>query len=305
MKLLNHIALVSYAVFVSAAIASAAQDRITKNVEPTQLVQLKGQMNPRARAELDQGPADPALRIQYATLYLRPAEGLETFLADQQSPSSPNFHKWLTPEQFGERFGLSGNDLGKVTGWLQSSGFTINDVARGRCWITFSGTAAQASRAFHTEIHRYSINGESHFANSTELSIPSALEPAILGLGGLTDFHMQPMHAKLKPHVPGDNQHFLGPDDLATIYDVTPLYSAGIDGTGQMIAILGESDIDLTDIALYQANFNLPPNPPQLVLYGPDPGFVPGAQFEANLDLEISGAIARKATRSEEHTSEL
>jgi uncharacterized protein (TIGR03437 family) len=276
--------------------ASAAEDRVQEKVEPAQLVQLKGQVNPRARAEFDQGPADPALRIQYATLYLQPAGGLESFLADQQNPSSPNFHKWLTPEQFGDRFGLSGNDIGQVTAWLRSSGFTIHDVARGRLWVTFSGTAAQASSAFHTEIHRYLVNGESHFANSTDISIPAAFGPVVLGVGGLTDFHPQPVHGKLKPRLATNPGILLTPDDLATIYDLTPLYGTGIDGTGQTIAILGESDIDPFDIFIYQLSFNLATNVPQVVLYGSDPGYVPGAQDEADLDLEISGAIARNAT---------
>jgi len=274
----------------------AAQDRVTAKVELTQLKQIPGQLNPNARPQFDRGLADPALPIQYATLYLRPADGLESFLADQQSPSSPNFHKWLTPEQFGDRFGLSANDIGQVTGWLRSSGFTVHDVARGRCWITFSGTAAQASSAFHTEIHRYSVNGEAHFANSTDLSVPAALEPVVLGVGGLSDFRMQPIHPKLTPHFTSGTVHYLAPDDLATIYDLTPLYESGIDGTGQTIAILGESDIDLSDIATYRAAFNLPPNLPQVILYGADPGFNDGPEGEADLDLEVSGAIARNAT---------
>jgi uncharacterized protein (TIGR03437 family) len=289
---------IGIAVLFVAISASAAEDRVRVPIDSARLVQLKGQRNPGARAESDRGPVDPALPISYATLYLKPADGLETFLADQQSPSSPNFHKWLSPEQFGDRFGLSGNDIGKLTAWLRSSGFTVHDVARGRHWITFSGTAAQAASAFHTEIHRYVVNGESHFANTTDISIPAAFEPVVLGVGGLTDFHLQPLYRKLnKPsYTNSAGQHYLAPDDLATIYDLTPLYNAGIDGTGQKIAILGESDINLADIAAYRARFNLPPNIPQIVLFGADPGIVGGPQTEANLDLEISGAIARNAT---------
>jgi uncharacterized protein (TIGR03437 family) len=278
--------------------APAAEDRVRTPVDPARLTQLKGQRNPAAHAESDRGPVDPALPISYATLYLRPASGLESFLADQQSPSSPNFHKWLSPEQFGDRFRLSANDIDKLTAWLRAAGFTVHDVARGRHWITFSGTAAQAASAFHTEIHRFVVNGESHFANTTDLSLPAAFDPVVLGVGGLTDFHLQPLYRKLnKPaYTNGAGQHYLAPDDLATIYDLTPLYNAGIDGTGQKIAILGESDVNLADIAAYRARFNLPPNVPQVVLFGADPGVVSGPQSEANLDLEISGAIARNAT---------
>src|ERR1700761_3071555 len=120
--------LYGYAVFWFAISASAAPDRITKDLESARFVQLKGQLNAQARPEYDRGPADPTLPIRYATLYLRPADGLENFLADQQSPSSPNFHKWLTPEQFGDRFGLTSNDIAKVSAWLRGSGFTIHDV---------------------------------------------------------------------------------------------------------------------------------------------------------------------------------
>jgi len=253
-------------------------------------------MHPNARPEFDQGLADPATSIVYAMLYLRPADGLESFLTDLQSPSSPNFHKWLTPEQFGERFGLSGNDIGKITDWLRAAGFTVHDVARGHHWITFSGSAAQAARAFHTEIHRYRVNGETHFANSTNLSLPSALAPVVAGVRGLADYHLQPMHTTITPEYTSGSGHYLAPDDLATIYDVAPLYQQGIDGTGQSIAIIGESDINLQDIATYRAHFNLAPNVPQVVLYGIDPGVVAGTQVEADLDLEVSGAIARNAT---------
>lgn len=276
--------------------ACSADDRITGEVDTSHLTALKGYLHPNARPEFDQGPVEATMPIAYAMLYLRPADGLESFLTDLQSPSSPSFHKWLKPEQFGERFGLSGNDIGKVTDWLRGAGFTVHDVARGRHWITFSGSAAQASRAFHTEFHRYLVNGETHFANSTDLSIPAALAPVIAGVGGLTDYHLQPMHTTIAPQYTTGGSHYLAPDDLATIYDIAQLYQQGIDGTGQSIAILGESDINLQDIATYRAHFNLPPNVPQVVLYGTDPGVVSGPQTEADLDLEVSGAIARNAT---------
>jgi uncharacterized protein (TIGR03437 family) len=233
--------------------------------------------------------------ISYATIHLRPAEGLEAFLADQQSPSSANYHKWLSPEDFADRFGLTANDIGKVTSWLRSEGLTVHDVARGRHWITFSGTAAQVSKAFHTEIHRYLVNGETHFANATDLSIPAALEPVFLGVEGLTDFRPQPLYRMISPRLNSGGAHYLAPDDIATIYNLTPLYKAGIDGTGQKIAIIGASDIALSDMATWRAHFNLPANVPQVVLYGADPG-VNSAQIESNLDLQIAGAVARNAT---------
>ena len=185
---------------------------------------------------------DPATPITYATLYLQPGRGLEAFLTDQQTPSSPNYHRWLTPEQFGDRFGLTPNDLGKITGWLKSAGFTVHDVARGRHWITFSGTAGQAEQTFHTEIHRFAVNGESHYANTTNISVPAALAGVIAGVGGLDDFRLQPYYKKgaavAAPEYTVGSTHILAPDDVATIYDVTPLYGNGIDGTGPLLSQL-------------------------------------------------------------------
>jgi subtilase family serine protease len=200
---------------------------------------------------------------------------------------------------------LSGDDIAKVTEWLRAQGLTVHDVARGRHWITFSGSAAQMSRAFHTEIHRYVSGGQQHFANAAELSIPAALQGIVSGVEGLDDFRLQPFYRKSirsKPDglAPDQNSsggsHFLAPDDVAAIYDIAPLYARGIDGTGQKLVIVGQTDLKMTDIHAFRARFNLPPNDPQVVLYGPDPGLDQTALGEADLDLELSGAIARNAT---------
>src|ERR1035438_343382 len=168
--------------FLAAAMLAGAQDRIAVSVDTSRTVVLKGHMQPRAQAQYDQGRVDAAMPISYATLQLKPAAGLAEFLARQQDPRSPSYRQWLTPEQFGDRFGLSSSDLAKIGIWLQSEGFQIHDVARGRHWITFSGTAEQASRAFHTEIHRYVVDGQTHFANATEPSVPAALAGVVAGI---------------------------------------------------------------------------------------------------------------------------
>jgi uncharacterized protein (TIGR03437 family) len=279
----------------------AVRDRILSKPD-ARLTALKGQRRPEAIAPNDQGPVDPALRIDYATLYLKPAPGLEAFLADQQNPSSPDYHRWLTPEQFGERFGVSANDATQIVSWLQSQGLTVHDIARGRHWITFSGTATRVAKAFYTEFHRYRINNVLHYANSTEISLPAAFEPVVRAVDGLNDFALDAMHrasppVSLKPNLNNSTgKHYLAPDDLATIYNIAPLYAAKTDGTGQKVAIIGRTSINLSDLRNFRTYFNLPPGDPQLLLYGPDPGVRPADLVEADLDLEWAGAIARNAT---------
>ena len=261
---------------------------------------MPGHVHPLAQPRYDQGPADPATTLGYVTLLLRPDPALESFLAEQRMPSSPNYRRWLTPEDFAGRFGLSQNDIGKITAWLGSQGLRVNDVARGRHWITFSGTAGEIGKALHTEIRRYLVGGTMHVANSMDPSIPQALQDVVAGFRGLDDFAPESNVVK-SPLQPGPdytsgNAHWLAPGDLATIYDITPLYNAGIDGTGQTIVIAGQTDIVLSDIAAFRTKFGLPANVPKLMLFGADPGLSPSNLVEADLDLEWSGAIAPKAT---------
>ena len=147
-------------IFVVLAICStqalaAVEDRITQPTVESHRATLRGQVHPLARVADDRGPVDPALALSYCTLLLLPAPGLEQFLSEQRNPRSPNYRRWLTPEQFADRFGASRNDIAKLTAWLESQGLQVNDIAQGRHWITFSGTAEQAARAFRTEFHRF------------------------------------------------------------------------------------------------------------------------------------------------------
>ncbi|MDP9170403.1 MAG: protease pro-enzyme activation domain-containing protein, partial [Acidobacteriota bacterium] len=285
------------AFFLFVSLGLAAKDRIAGRPESGRLATLRNTVHPQARLQLDRGSVDPSMRIDYATLMLKPAAGLEVFLASQQDPNSADYHRWLTPEQFGDRFGLSANDMATVVSWLKDQGFTIHDVARGRHWITFSGTAGQVSKAFKTEIHRYLVDGVTHFANWAPLSVPGEFESVVSGVSGLDDFRPDPQY-RLRTSAADYNlgsSHYLAPDDLATIYNIAPLYRAGIDGTGQKIAIIGRTDIDLADIRSFRSRFGLPASDQQVVLFGTDPGTTSDL-IEADLDLEWAGAIARNAT---------
>jgi uncharacterized protein (TIGR03437 family) len=288
---------------VSAATAYAQPDRVRGGIDNSRSSVLRGLVHANARPENDQGAVEDSFALPGMTLLLKPSAtqqaALEQLLAQQQDPSSPNYHNWLTPEQYADRFGLSANDVGKIGAWVKSQGFTVTGTARGRDWVTFSGTAQQVKAAFHTEIHRYSVNGETHYANASDPSIPAALADVVSSIRGLNDFRLK---ARLRKPVAqtttGGGAHQMAPDDFATIYDVAPLYQAGVDGTGQKLVVVGQTDINLSDIQKFRSKFNLSaPNLQQMkVPNSPDPGVRPGDLDEADLDIEWSGAVARNAT---------
>jgi len=261
---------------------------------------LSGQtVHPLAQPRYDQGPVEGTLRLGYIQMMFQQTaaqrQGLDQLLAAQRDPASPSYHTWLTPEQYADRFGLSLADLARVTAWLKSAGFTIEYTARGRDWIAFSGTAGQVGAALHTSIHRYQIGNETHFAVATEPSLPSELKPLVATMLGLNDFYPKSM---LKPGFTSASgilaSPSLAPGDLATIYDINPLYQQGVDGTGQKIVIVGQHTADLSDVQQFRNNYGLGAAKITLVQNG-TPGTDPSSQIEADLDLEWAGAIAPNA----------
>jgi subtilase family serine protease len=311
--------------FVSTLCLAAQPDRILSPLTGGQMVALKGQVHPKAQPQYDKGAVDPSFPLSYMTLFLQPTArqqaAVRQLAAQQQDPHSPNYHKWITPAQYADRFGMGDGDIAKITGWLQTQGFSIVRVANGRNWIAFSGTAAQVQSAFHTEIHQYEVDGEAHIANVSSPSVPAALAGIVGGIRGLHDFRPKP-HVRQRSPLRANPSFFdsnlasgdvLAPGDIATIYDISPLLTAGFDGTGQKMVIAGQTDVYLADLNDFRTLLGLPSitgcttsasnvitacssSNFQYVLLGTDPG-TPGAGdvSEADLDLEWSNAVARKA----------
>jgi len=298
--MLKRLALLGCVAFVCGSAVRAQDARVPLvnrlgPIDESRRVILPSTIHPRTRAAQDMGPVDPSRKIGPVMVLLKRSNeqqaALEKLLNDQRDPSSTNFRKWLTPEQYADRFGLVDDDLSSIRQWVESHGLSIDRAARGRNWIGFSGTAAQVESALGTRIHSYRIGAEEHFANATEVSIPSALAPVVGAFVGLDDFRPQPHFTN------GNGTHSLAPDDLAVIYDLNPLYNSGIDGTGQTIAIVGDSALepDFADIRTFRNRFHLPGADPQVVLYGTDPG-INDSVSEADLDIESVGAVARNAS---------
>jgi hypothetical protein len=287
-------------------------------VDEANLVTLYGNTHPLARPEYDQGAAPDDLPMERMLLLLQRSPeqeaALRKLLDQQQIKSSPNYHQWLSAEQFGRQFGPASTDIDIVTRWLASRGFQLNRVAVGGTTIEFSGTAGLVREALHTEIHGYLVQGEARWANATDPRIPAALVPVVAGVVSLNNFPRQRYHRRLGtferskatgkvqplftfPLPPtGETVYAVGPTDFATIYNVSPQWSAGIDGAGQTIAVVEDSNINIQDVRDFRSMFGLPANDPQIILDGPDPGVLEGgAEREADIDAEWVGAVAKGA----------
>ena len=291
---------------------------ITQPVNEAQLNALRGNVHPLARAEFDQGAAPVDLPMERMLLVLKRSPDQERaligLLDQQQDRNSPSYHRWLTPEEFGAAFGPADSDIQAVEGWLQNRGFQVTQVSKGRTVIEFSGTAAQVQQEFHTSIHKYVVKGEAHWANASDPQIPAALAPAVAGVASLHNFFKRPMNhfsgvfskSLSTGQVTAINPEFtfpyqfcsgvddcfaVGPYDFATIYNLLPLWNAGTNGSGQTIAIVGRTNINLQDAHNFRALFGLPANDPTVFLNGPDPGII-GDEGEADIDVQWSGAVA-------------
>ena len=276
--------------------SAAPADRIGGPVDVHQTVPLRGSVHRLAQPRFDRGAVAPAFAMNHMMLFVRPSAAqqaeLDRLLAEQQNPSSPQFHKWLAPEEFGNRFGLTPHDHSQIVAWLNGEGFTVEEAARARNWIMFSGTAEQVERALHTSIHSFEVNGEKHFANVADPAIPSKLAGIVAGFGGLHDFQPEPLIRNPVPEYNSGSSHYLIPADYGTIYDINPVWAAGIDGTGVNIGIVGTSTLILTDIQAFRSKYGIPARDPKTVLAGTNPGLVIGALEEADLDIQWAGAVA-------------
>jgi len=287
---------------------------ITDPLDESRLTVLKGNTHPLARREFDLGTAPASLPMERMLLVLKRSDEQETalrkLLDDQQDKNSPHYHKWVTPEQFGAQFGPTDADMQMITSWLQSHGFQVGST-KGRTVLEFSGSASQVQAAFHTSIHRYVVNGEQHWANASDPSIPAALAPAVAGIKTLHNFLKKPMVHMAEKYVPaklvaksrpeftsGSGLHALTPSDYQAIYNVTPEFNKGVTGSGVTIAVVGRSNLfnqgqDISDFRnVFGAGNGL-----TIVSNGPDPGDIGGnEELEATLDASWSGALAPGAT---------
>src|SRR5258708_35258640 len=213
------------------------RSRITEAVDENSLRALPRTTHRAIQAARDLGRVASDMPLERMQLMLSSSPEQETaidqLLQNQQDPASPFYHQWLTPEQFGERFGASQEELNTVTDWLRGHGFRVDRIANGRRSMEFSGTASQVEQVFHTEIHRYIVNGETHIANSGDLSIPAALSSVVTGVVSLHDFRSRTHHRVLTDssgrttapeYTNSLGEHSMVPYDFTAVYDLARVW---------------------------------------------------------------------------------
>jgi len=282
---------------------------INQPIVNTQLVTLSGNTRAEAIAANDRGAVPDAFPMRQMMLQLKrpPAQeqAIETLIEQQQDPASPNFHHWLTPEEIGTQYGPATADVNKITSWLRSQGFQVGQVYPNNMVVDFSGNAGQVRTAFHTSIHNLSVNGEAHFANMADPQIPAALAPAVAGIVSLNDFQPHKQVVPLSEYTLGGGGFYVVPADLATIYNLNPLFSAGLTGQGQTITLVEDTNLfSNNDWSTFVSTFGLSgyggtlttinPAPPSGSNNCPSPG-VTADDDEAILDTEWATAAAPSA----------
>jgi subtilase family serine protease len=300
---------------LTAAPAQNVRALITQPIDATKLHTLAGNTRAEANSTNDRGRVADSFSMDHMMLQLQRSadqeQALKTFIDQQHDSTSPNFHKWLTAEEFGKLYGSSPQDIETITKWLRAGGFTVNTVYPSGMLIDFSGNAGQVFSAFHTEIHKLSVNGKDHIANMSDPQIPEALAPVVSGIVSLHDFRPHPMikpRAKYSFNSQGNKFELMTPSDLATIYDLNAAFAAGYTGQGQTIAVVEDSDLySAADWTTFRRTFGLStytsgslttvhPAPPSGRNNCSDPGVDSGGDDgEAIADAEWASAAAPNA----------
>lgn len=290
--------------FVSACYAQP--DRIHSPINAGDTVALSGHLSPRLQVAVDRGSVPADLWIGHITLVLNrtPAQqaALDALLEQQRSPSSPQYRRWLGPEEFANQFGVSSNDIAKITQWIESQGLTIERVARSRSSITFGGAAARISQAFGTPLHYVDVASEQRFVNTTEPRLPTAVREIALAVLGLSNFRAKPtaQSSPVFPILPTASCPEAGridPTGLSNIYDIK---QPAVTGASPGIAVIGRADPNTTtllqDVQNFGAQYSISAAAPQLVQANSAPASTNDADLrEADLDLEWINAVAPKS----------
>jgi subtilase family serine protease len=288
----------------------SARPLISDGIDQGALVTLSNHVRHDLTPEKDAGLVEDSMPIRLFIVLKRSPEqqaDLDAFVSEQQNPASPNYHKWLTPQQFGERFGAAASDISKITQWLESQGFQVKNVLNNGSMIDFQATAGGIRNTFHTEMHYWNVQGGKYVANAQNPQIPAALLNVVDGFTGLSKIPPPSKHTPIHPvaydsethtwhaadavktgesggkakYSDGQGNYFVSPRDFYTIYNVNPIYSGGNLGAGATISLPEPTDFKFGtpnattgattggDVATFRSVFGVAGTLNMTVLHGP------------------------------------
>jgi len=230
----------------------------------------------------------------------------DAFLKSQYDPKSPNFRKWLTPEEYGTRFGASPEDVQAVVAYAQSKGFRVTNVWPNRSFVSVDATAAQAEAAFGVKLQGFnrplhmihSGGSKTFYAPNTAPTIAAGVASKIGFVAGLTNLlQLEPKHRKVSKidallapafsQSPATNWAGpVSPSDLSKVYNIDALHAQGADGQNQTIAIFSPTLRYPADVTTFAAYYNITGYTISDVIIDDGPTDYKGSG-EAALDAEI------------------
>jgi hypothetical protein len=286
---------------------SATPSRLVEPINEHVLVTLKGNVRADVAHAPDLGPVEDAKPLHLFLLLQRsPAQqaDLDNLVARQQQKGAPEYHKWLTPAQFGARFGASPQDIARLSAWLQSHGFQIRSVLNNASMVDFAATAGQVREAFHTQLHYVGVQGGKYPALIRDPQIPAALATVVAGIKGLNKVPALPNHTKPRQsswdqsthrwhmaspeladstspaYFGGGYDYLVTPQDLYTIYQINPVFTGGNLAATATVAVIEQSDIEFGtvdsttgaatggDVATFRSLFGVPGTLNMVVYHG-------------------------------------
>ena len=291
--------------------ASAQQQRTEPScfyASPSTSTQIESLLSTRHPEIVDDGRSSGNERLQGVAFQLQQtqaqADAAQELWRRQQDSQNQDYHKWLTPAEYADIFGLPTSGVETVKGWLVSEGLTNVHVNASRTTIYADGNAARLEQLLATAIHRYSTNNDTFLASADTPTIPTEIRPFVESMKCLGHLRLAPqvalrgsMPLQTDWDSPFSQEHYVTPGDLKRIYNIGPLTLKGDTGKGQTIAVVVQSAIDLSDVARFRSAAGVEARNPTLVLV-PGTGIAmkrSGDELEADIDIEYAGAIAPEA----------
>ena len=195
------------------------------------------------------------------TLPLSDEAGARSFAARVSDPASAIYGHYITPEQFGERFGADKAAYEALRSWGSSQGLTVGERTQSRTTVVLSGTAGQFGAIFGTQFSKFST--KAHGAGYVSLAtphMPAALEGRVNGVIGLSSAgNFAPMYrfdpTRAHPNVGTGLGGGYAPADLITAYDVPTQTNTK---ATEVVALFEESGFPASDVTTYEKEYKLP-----------------------------------------------